>query len=102
MSSDGCWVAVGQAAAATAAAGPGGAVGPDGGAAVVLFNAGLNAELVIETAATSINRWDRKAVGMGQEDSNAVRTCLQELMLRCCCEWSAAIECTWRQATECL
>jgi hypothetical protein len=55
VSSDGCWVAVGQAAAA--AAGPASGVGPDGGAAVVLFNAGLDAELVIETAATSITRW---------------------------------------------
>lgn len=53
VSSDGCWIAVGQPATAP------GAVGPDGGsggAAVVLFNTALEAVLHIECTATGFNR----------------------------------------------
>ena len=53
VSSDGCWIAVGQPAAGPGAAGPDGA---GGGAAVVLFNAGLEAVLQIESTAISFER----------------------------------------------
>lgn len=54
VSSDGCWIAVGQCATGASAAGPDGGTG---GASVILFNAGLEAVLQVESTARSFERW---------------------------------------------